>query len=81
MSDQHRSIQNAVEMVYPGTIYGLCGNHFQLKMKKWGANVVAMYQEATYSYRAQDFDRHMNNISIASADSAYKKLLDIIPKR
>ncbi|KAH6824968.1 hypothetical protein C2S53_017916 [Perilla frutescens var. hirtella] len=47
----------------------------------WGANVVAMFQKAANCYRTQKFDKHMRNISIASENGAYKRLLDADPIR
>ncbi|KAH6804959.1 hypothetical protein C2S51_029790 [Perilla frutescens var. frutescens] len=40
-----------------------------------------MYKKAANCYRAQEFDKHMRNLSIASENGAYKKLLDADPTR
>ncbi|KAH6779906.1 hypothetical protein C2S52_011143 [Perilla frutescens var. hirtella] len=48
---------------------------------KWGAHVVDMYKKCANSYQTQEFDRHLNNILIASESGAYKRLMDIDPIR
>ncbi|KAH6800893.1 hypothetical protein C2S52_001357 [Perilla frutescens var. hirtella] len=80
VSDQHKNIKNAVAAVYPGIAYGICVYHLQNNIKRWGPNVVAMFQKAA-SYRTQEFEKHMRNISIASENGAYKRLLDTDPIR
>lgn len=50
VSDQHASIGNAVNEVYPGTTHGLCYYHLLNKLKSWGAPVAAMFTQAAYAY-------------------------------
>lgn len=80
VSDQHKSIKNALDTVYPGTPHGICIYHLQEKIKQWGKHVVGMFQNAAYAYRSREFDIHMNNIS-GVCDGAYKKLMDADPRR
>ncbi|KAH6757743.1 hypothetical protein C2S51_038651 [Perilla frutescens var. frutescens] len=81
VSDQHKSIKNAVAAVYPEITHGICVYHLQNNIKKWGPNVVAMFQKAANCYRTQEFEKHMRNISIAFENGAYKRLLDADPIR
>ncbi|KAH6767415.1 hypothetical protein C2S52_018398 [Perilla frutescens var. hirtella] len=64
----------------------LAGRNHAIRMiygdsDKWGPNVVAMFQKAANCYRTQEFEKHMRNISIASENGAYKRLLDADPIR
>ncbi|KAH6775008.1 hypothetical protein C2S52_012569 [Perilla frutescens var. hirtella] len=49
--------------------------------KNWGAHVVSMFRRAANCYRAQDFEKYMNHLFLASENGAYKKLLDADPMR
>ncbi|KAH6787285.1 hypothetical protein C2S52_006837 [Perilla frutescens var. hirtella] len=76
-----RTIASKIIAVYPGIAHGICVYHLQNNIKRWGPNVVAMFQKAANCYHTQEFEKHMRNISIASENGAYKRLLDADPIR
>ncbi|XP_057790698.1 protein FAR1-RELATED SEQUENCE 5-like [Salvia miltiorrhiza] len=80
VSDQHRSIKNAVEVVYPGIPHGLCTYHLQKKLSRYGVHVVSMFQKCARCYRSPEFDIHFSNLSL-TCDGAYRRLVEVEPRR
>ncbi|XP_057803635.1 uncharacterized protein LOC131018968 [Salvia miltiorrhiza] len=81
VSDQHISIKNAVEAVFPGVPHGLCTYHLQKNLARYGANVVAMFQRAANSYKREQYDLHSGQLALVRDKGAYKKLMDLQPSR
>ncbi|KAH6811026.1 hypothetical protein C2S51_024788 [Perilla frutescens var. frutescens] len=79
VSDQHKSIKNAVAAVFPRAIHGLCYYHLQTKMAKRGSNVIGLFKEAAYAYRTNVFQRHLSALEMLSRP-AYEKLCTIGPQ-
>lgn len=75
VSDQHKNIKNAMEVVYPGIPHGICAYHLQKNITGHGKHIVAIFQKAANSYRTQDLENHMKDILVASK-TAHKKLVD-----
>ncbi|KAH6835253.1 hypothetical protein C2S53_012417 [Perilla frutescens var. hirtella] len=69
VSDQHISISNTVEEVYPDTPYGICYYHLLNKIKQWGQGVVKMYHKAAYTYRPSVYEKAMASIKSTSPDA------------
>lgn len=80
VSDQHISIKNDVQSVYPGTPHGFCTYHIQGNLRSWGDGVIEHFQAAANAYKEEDFEEHMRNLAIA-APGAHKKLMSIGPTR
>ncbi|KAH6776476.1 hypothetical protein C2S52_014037 [Perilla frutescens var. hirtella] len=62
VSDQHQSIKNAVEAVFPRATHGLCYYHLKNKMMKRGKHVTTLFQEAAYAYRRDTFRESMSTL-------------------
>ncbi|XP_057784957.1 uncharacterized protein LOC131002492 [Salvia miltiorrhiza] len=81
VSDQHMSIKNAVEAIFPGVPHGLCTYHLQKNLARFGANIVAMFQRAANSYQRDKFDLHFGQLGLLQDKGAYRKLVDAQPCR
>ncbi|XP_057770812.1 uncharacterized protein LOC130990604 [Salvia miltiorrhiza] len=81
VSDQHLSIKNAIEAVFPGVPHGLCTYHLQKNLARYGANIVAMFQRAAYSYKREQFDLHCGQLALVRDKGAYTKLMELQPSR
>ncbi|XP_057808742.1 uncharacterized protein LOC131023217 [Salvia miltiorrhiza] len=81
VSDQHMSIKNVVEAVFPGVPRGLCTYHLQKNLARYGANIVAMFQRAANSYRREIFYLHFGQLGLLQDKAAYRKLMDAQPSR
>ncbi|XP_057785422.1 uncharacterized protein LOC131002948 [Salvia miltiorrhiza] len=81
VSDQHISIKNAVEAVFPGVPHGLCTYHLQKNLARYGANVVAIFQRAANSYRREQYDLYSRQLALVRDKGAYRKLMDLWPSR
>ncbi|KAH6812903.1 hypothetical protein C2S51_021921 [Perilla frutescens var. frutescens] len=79
VSDQHKSIKNAVAAVFPRATHGLCYYHLQTKMAKRGSNVIGLFKEAAYAYQTDVFQRHLSALEMLSRP-AYEKLCNIDPQ-
>ncbi|KAH6797140.1 hypothetical protein C2S52_021694 [Perilla frutescens var. hirtella] len=55
ISDQHQSIKNAVEAVFPRATHELCYYHLKNKITKRGKHVTTLFQEAAYAYWRDTF--------------------------
>ncbi|KAL6551055.1 hypothetical protein OROMI_021543 [Orobanche minor] len=80
VSDQHVSIKNALDVVYPGTPHGICTYHLQGKIRWWGDHAIIMFQAATNAYRCRDFEDRMANLK-GFAPGAHDKLMAADPVR
>ncbi|KAH6780650.1 hypothetical protein C2S52_011887 [Perilla frutescens var. hirtella] len=76
VSDQHQSIKNAVEAVFPRATHGLCYYHLKNKMTKRGKHVTTLFQEAAYAYRRDTFQESMSTLEQV-CPNAYQKLCNI----
>ncbi|KAH6804330.1 hypothetical protein C2S51_032577 [Perilla frutescens var. frutescens] len=76
VSDQHQSIKNAVEAVFPRATHGLCYYHLKNKMTKRGKHMTTLFQEAAYAYRRDTFQESMSMLEQV-CPNAYKKLCNI----
>lgn len=72
--DQHHSIKNAIERVYPNISHGLFYYHLSKNLARYGGHVVSMFQYAAYAYRHEIFQKYWSVLSTASWDGAYQKL-------
>ncbi|KAH6789148.1 hypothetical protein C2S51_004154 [Perilla frutescens var. frutescens] len=81
VSDQQESIKNAVKTVFPGVVHGLCYYHLRNKMAKYGTHVTTIFQNAAYSYRAEEFQKNMSALEVLSKGKAYKSLCSIGAER
>ncbi|KAH6780923.1 hypothetical protein C2S52_012160 [Perilla frutescens var. hirtella] len=79
ISDQHQSIKNAVASVFPRAAHGLCYYHLKNKMTKRGKNVLALFEDAAYSYRTDIFQANMSMLEQV-CPNAYVKLCNIGPQ-
>lgn len=79
VSDQHVSIKNAVDAVFPGVSHGLCTYHIQGNLKA-SEEVIEIFHDAANAYREDDFNFHMDNLEL-TAPGAHSKLLSIGPSR
>ncbi|KAL6551278.1 hypothetical protein OROMI_021766 [Orobanche minor] len=82
VSDQHLSIKNGVDLVYPGTPHGLCSFHIQTNMKKWGygSYVTDIFQAAATAYKPSDFEEHVANLQ-QTAPRAHARVMNLDPRR
>ncbi|KAL6531490.1 hypothetical protein OROMI_027853 [Orobanche minor] len=82
VSDQHLSIKNGVDLVYPGTPHGLCSFHIQTNMKKWGygSYVTDIFQAAATAYKPSDFEEHVANLQ-QTAPRAHARVINLDPRR
>ncbi|KAL6564603.1 hypothetical protein OROMI_016053 [Orobanche minor] len=80
VSDQHVSIKNALDVVYPGTPHGICTYHLQGKSRWWGDHAIIMFQAAANAYRCRDFEDRMANLK-GFAPGAHDKLIAVDPVR
>ncbi|KAL6524051.1 hypothetical protein OROMI_031146 [Orobanche minor] len=82
VSDQHLSIKNGVDLVYPGTPHGLCSFHIQTNMKKWGygSYVTDIFQAAATAYKPSDFEEHVANLQ-QKAPRAHARVMNLDPRR
>ncbi|KAL6583922.1 hypothetical protein OROMI_003211 [Orobanche minor] len=78
VSDQHVSIKNALDVVYPGTPHGICTYHLHGKIRWWGDHAIIMFQAAANAYRCRDFEDRMDNLK-GFAPGAHDKLMDADP--
>lgn len=79
VSDQHISIKNVVESIFPGVPHGLCTYHVYGNLKACD-EVIEIFQHAANAYRVDDFNSHMDNLEL-TAPGAHTKLLRIGPSR
>ncbi|KAH6763427.1 hypothetical protein C2S52_020860 [Perilla frutescens var. hirtella] len=80
VSDQHQSIKNTIEAVFPRAMHGLCNHHLKNKMKKRGKHVMDLFKEAAYAYWTDTFQESMSSLEQV-CPSAYQKLCNIGPVR
>ncbi|KAL6529937.1 hypothetical protein OROMI_028582 [Orobanche minor] len=80
VSDQHVSIKNDSDVVYPGTPHGICTYHLQGKIRWWGDHAIIMFQAAANAYRCRDFKDRMANLK-GFAPGAHDKLMAADPVR
>ncbi|KAL6513482.1 hypothetical protein OROGR_020968 [Orobanche gracilis] len=80
VSDQHVSIKNALDVVYPGTPHGICTYHLQGKIRWWGDHAIIMFQAAANAYRCRDFEDRMDNLK-GFAPGTHDKLMAADPVR
>ncbi|KAL6569684.1 hypothetical protein OROMI_014198 [Orobanche minor] len=80
VSDQHVSIKNDLDVVYPGTPHGICTYHLQGKIRWWGDHAIIMFQAAANAYRCRDFEDRMDNLK-GFAPGAHDKLMAADPDR
>ncbi|KAL6502310.1 hypothetical protein OROHE_024588 [Orobanche hederae] len=82
VSDQHLSIKNAVDLVYPGVHHGLCSFHIQRNLTKYGFGpfVIDIFKDAATAYKSRDLEKHMQNL-LQSAPPAYERLIKIDPMK
>ncbi|KAH6788984.1 hypothetical protein C2S51_003990 [Perilla frutescens var. frutescens] len=78
ISDQHQSIKNVVEAVFPRATHRLCYYHLKNKMTKRGKHVTMLFQEAAYAYRRETFQESMSTLE-QICPNAYQKLCNISP--
>ncbi|KAH6755411.1 hypothetical protein C2S53_013452 [Perilla frutescens var. hirtella] len=78
VSDQHQSIKNDVQAVFPRATHGLCYYHLKNKMTKRGKHVTTLFQEAAYAYRRDTFQESMSTLEQV-CPNAYQKLCNIGP--
>ncbi|KAH6760242.1 hypothetical protein C2S51_017191 [Perilla frutescens var. frutescens] len=78
VSDQHQSIKNVVEAVFPRATHGLCYYHLKNKMMKRGKHVTTLFQEAAYAYWRDTFQESMSTLEQV-CPNAYQKLCNIGP--
>ncbi|KAH6787567.1 hypothetical protein C2S52_007119 [Perilla frutescens var. hirtella] len=76
VSDQHKSIKNAVAVFFPRATHGLCYYHLQTKMAKRGSNVIGLFKDTAYAYRTDVFQRHLSALEMLSRPT-YEKLCNI----
>ncbi|XP_057775225.1 uncharacterized protein LOC130994208 [Salvia miltiorrhiza] len=81
VSDQHLSIKNAIEAVFPGVHHFLCTYHLQKNLARYGANIVAMFQRAANSYKREQYDLHFGQLALVRDKGAYTKLMYLQPFR
>ncbi|KAH6778428.1 hypothetical protein C2S51_009740 [Perilla frutescens var. frutescens] len=79
VSDQHQSIKNPVEAIFPRATHGLCYYHLKNKMTKRGKHVTALFQEAVYAYRRDTFQEESMSMLEQVCPNAYQKLCNIGP--
>ncbi|XP_057808626.1 uncharacterized protein LOC131023099 [Salvia miltiorrhiza] len=76
VSDQHKSIKNVVELVYPNAAHGFCYYHIQNNLARYGQHVVALFKAAAYTYRSEEFERNFAALHIMKP-AAHKQLLTV----
>ncbi|XP_057808684.1 uncharacterized protein LOC131023157 [Salvia miltiorrhiza] len=81
VSDQHLSIKNAIEAVFPGVHHCLCTYHLQKNLARYGANIIAMFQRAANSYKREQYDLHFGQLALVRDKGAYTKLMYLQPSR
>ncbi|XP_057769762.1 uncharacterized protein LOC130989711 [Salvia miltiorrhiza] len=81
VSDQHKSIRNAVQAVYPNAFHGLCYHHLLKNLTPYGKTVATVFYEAAYSYRHEVFEKIFSLLHDASPDGAHRRLSQIGPER
>ncbi|XP_057779745.1 uncharacterized protein LOC130998337 [Salvia miltiorrhiza] len=69
VSDQHKSIRNAVECVYPNVPHGLCYYHLQKNLAHYGLHVAAVFKAVAYSYRSDDFQRNFSALQVLNVNA------------
>ncbi|XP_057779740.1 uncharacterized protein LOC130998330 [Salvia miltiorrhiza] len=69
VSDQHKSIRNAAECVYPNVPHGLCYYHLQKNLAHYGLHVAAVFKAAAYSYRSDDFHRNFSALEVLKVNA------------
>ncbi|XP_057787342.1 uncharacterized protein LOC131004625 [Salvia miltiorrhiza] len=69
VSNQHKSIRNVVECVYPNVPHGLCYYHLQKNLAHYGLHVAAVFKATTYSYRSDDFQRNFSALQILKVNA------------
>lgn len=77
VSDQHKSITNAVQNIYPNVPHGSCFHHLQKNLTPYGQHVAALFKSAAYAYRVETFEKHFSDLQVLSPDGAHKRLSDI----
>lgn len=77
MSDQHKSIKNAVEAVLSNAAHGLCYYHLSNNMASCGAHVGVIIKDAAYCYRDEAFQKNLSVLEILSKEGAHKRLSSI----
>ncbi|XP_057785642.1 uncharacterized protein LOC131003177 [Salvia miltiorrhiza] len=77
VSDQHTSIQSAIESIYPNVSHGLCFYHIQKNLARFGRHVAEIYKNAAYSYRHEVFNFNFTALEAHNPAGAYKRLTDI----
>ncbi|KAL6550042.1 hypothetical protein OROMI_020530 [Orobanche minor] len=80
VSDQHVSIKNALDVVYPGTPHGICTYQLQGKIRWWGDHAIIIFQAVANAYRCRDFEDRMANLK-GFALGAHDKLMADDPVR
>ncbi|KAL6516753.1 hypothetical protein OROHE_018041 [Orobanche hederae] len=80
VSDQHVSIKNALDVVYPGTPHGICTYHLQGKIRWCGDHAIIIFQAAANAYRCRDFEDRMANLK-GFTPGAHDKLMAADPVR
>ncbi|KAH6793917.1 hypothetical protein C2S52_004394 [Perilla frutescens var. hirtella] len=74
--DQYVSIKNAVQIVYPTAVHGLCYYHISKNLARAGRHVISMFRSAAFAYKQEKFLKYLSMISSARAD-IYNTLLSI----
>ncbi|XP_057791245.1 uncharacterized protein LOC131008379 [Salvia miltiorrhiza] len=76
VSDQHKRIKNAVELMYPNAAHGFCYYHIQKNLARYGQHVAALFKATAYTYRSEEFERNFAALHIMKS-AAHKQLLTV----
>ncbi|XP_057803555.1 uncharacterized protein LOC131018877 [Salvia miltiorrhiza] len=73
MSDQHKSIENAIRSVYPNATHGLCYHHLHKNLTQIGKEALIHFKNAAYAYRVEGFGKFFSELELQS-HSAHTRL-------
>ncbi|XP_057801399.1 uncharacterized protein LOC131016677 [Salvia miltiorrhiza] len=73
VSDQHKSIENAIRYVYPNAAHGLCYHHLHKNLTRIGKEALIHFKNAAYAYRVEGFGKFFSELELQS-HSAHTRL-------
>lgn len=82
ISDRHKSIENAVRIVYPNAYHGICRQHLKqnLRVKFKSVGVLATFTTAANTYSRANYDTSMSELHNINPEIT-KYLLEAKPER
>lgn len=82
VSDRHKSIENAIRIIFPEAEHGICSYHLKqnLKMRFRSAGLMEAYKVAVYTYSRDEFEQSMAEIN-AIDHRMFKYLREADPRK